>query len=84
MMIERRAAPRHRVLKHGTLAFRDGGAIDCTVRNLSETGAALEVVTPLFIPDRFTLVVPSDQLRRPCHVAWRKDRRIGVAFDPQA
>ena len=60
-----------------------GGAIDCTVRNLSETGAALEVVTPLFIPDRFTLVVPSDQLKRPCHVAWRKERRIGVAFDPQ-
>jgi hypothetical protein len=41
-------------------------------------------VTPLFIiPDRFTRVVPSDQLKRPCHVAWRKERRIGVAFDPQ-
>ena len=82
-MNEHRIAPRRRVLKAGSIAF-GGGAIDCTVRNLSETGAALEVVTPLFIPDRFILVVPSDQLKRPCHVAWRKDRRIGVAFDPQA
>ena len=82
-MNEHRIAPRRRVLKAGSIPF-GGGAIDCTVRNLSETGAALEVVTPLFIPDRFILVVPSDQLKRPCHVAWRKDRRIGVAFDPQA
>jgi hypothetical protein len=30
------------VLKAGTIEF-GGGAIDCTVRNVSETGAALEV-----------------------------------------
>ena len=79
-MNEHRIAPRRRVLKVGSIAF-GGGAIDCTVRNLSDTGAALEVVTPLFIPDRFTLIIPTDQLKRPCHVAWRKDRRIGVVFD---
>jgi hypothetical protein len=38
-------------------------------------------VTPLFISDRFILIIPTDQLKRPCHVAWRKGRRIGVAFD---
>jgi hypothetical protein len=43
--------------------------------------AALDVVTPLFIPDRFTLINPTDQLKRPCHVAWRRERRIGIAFD---
>jgi hypothetical protein len=79
-MNEHRAAPRHRVLKAGTISF-GGGAIDCTVRNLSETGAALDVVTPLFIPDRFTLVVQSEQLNRPCHIVWRKEKRMGVAFD---
>jgi hypothetical protein len=79
-MNEHRAAPRHRILKAGTISF-GGGAIDCTVRNLSETGAALEVVTPLFIPDRFTLIVQSEQLKRPCHVVWRKEKRMGVAFD---
>jgi hypothetical protein len=79
-MSENRIASRKRVLKAGTIEF-GGGAIDCTVKNLSETGAALEVVTPLYIPDRFTLVVPSVQFKRPCHVVWRKEKRIGVAFD---
>ena len=79
-MDEHRVAARHRVLKAGTISF-GGDGIDCTVRNLSETGAALEVVTPLFIPDRFTLTIPTDQLRRPCHIVWRKEIRMGVAFD---
>ena len=62
-MDESRIAPRRRMLKAGTIEF-GGGGIDCIVRNLSETGAALEVVTPLFIPDRFTLFVLSDQFKR--------------------
>jgi hypothetical protein len=79
-MNQPRIAPRRRILKAGTIEF-GGGGLDCTVRNLSETGAALEVVTPLFIPDRFTLFIPSDQFKRPCHIVWRKEKRIGVAFD---
>jgi PilZ domain len=79
-MVEHRIAQRRRILKAGTIEF-GGGGIDCTVKNISDTGAALEVVTPLFIPDRFTLYVPSDQLKRRCHIVWRKEKRIGVAFD---
>jgi PilZ domain len=77
---EHRIAPRRRVLKAGSISF-GGGVIDCTVRNVSDTGAALEVVTPLYIPDRFMLIVQSDNIRRPCQVVWRKERRIGVTFD---
>ena len=58
-----------------------GGAIDCTVRNLSNTGAALEVTSPIGIPDQFILVLPADGLHMPCHVIWRKQKRIGVTFD---
>ncbi len=79
-MEKKRAADRKRVLKAGSIEF-GGGAIDCTVRNISETGAALEVVSPLFIPDRFTLFFHTDHVRRPCHIVWRKEKRIGVAFD---
>lgn len=68
------------MFKAGTIEF-GGGGIDCTVKNLSETGASLEVLSPLYIPDRFTLFVPSDQLKRRCHVVWRKQRRLGIAFD---
>lgn len=79
-MGEHRATPRRRILKAGTIEF-GGGGIDCTVRNISKTGAALEVVTPLFIPDRFTLYVASDQLKRRCHIVWRREKRLGIAFD---
>jgi hypothetical protein len=79
-MSENRTTSRHRTLKAGTISFGRGGAIDCTVRNLSDEGANLEVVTPLFIPDRFTLIIPSADFKRPCRIIWRKEKRIGVAF----
>ena len=79
-MDEHRAAPRQRRLKAGTISF-GGGAIDCTVRNLSDTGAALDVISPIGIPERFTLVVEADQSHLPCRVVWRKVKRIGVRFE---
>ena len=79
-MNESRPLPRRRMLKTGTIEF-GGGGIDCAVHNLSKNYAALEVVTPLLIPDRFTLFVLNDQFERPCHIIWRNENRIGVAFD---
>ncbi|MCK1732918.1 PilZ domain-containing protein [Bradyrhizobium sp. 138] len=76
-MDERRDKARHRVLKAGTIEF-GGGAIDCTVRNLSDTGAALGVTSPVGIPEHFTLFVQADGSHRPCTVIWRKEKRIGV------
>ncbi len=78
-MDERRIRQRHRVLKAGTIEF-GGGAIDCTLRNVSDGGAALEVTSPIGIPEHFTLVV-SDGKHMPCRVMWRKEKRIGVKFD---
>ncbi|MBH5401064.1 PilZ domain-containing protein [Bradyrhizobium sp. CNPSo 4010] len=78
-MNERRDKARHRVLKAGTIEF-GGGAIDCTVRNLSATGAALDVTSPVGIPDHFTLFVQADGTHRRCTVVWRKEKRIGVRF----
>ncbi|WP_426443099.1 PilZ domain-containing protein [Bradyrhizobium genosp. P] len=80
-MEEQRAAQRRRLLKAGTISF-GGGVIDCTVRNLSETGAALDVISPVGIPDRFTLVVDADRSELPCRIVWRKEKRIGVRFEP--
>ena len=75
-----RVAPRHRVLKAGSIEF-NGGVIDCTIRNVSDTGAQLEVASPLGIPDSFWLVISGSPTPRHCRVAWRSDRRLGVAFD---
>jgi hypothetical protein len=79
-MVETRIAFRHRVSKAATIEF-GGDAIVCVVRNLSTTGAALEVSSQLGIPATFTLVVPGDALHLPCAVVWRKDYRIGVHLD---
>lgn len=79
-MVESRREARHRVLKAGTIEF-NGGAIDCTIRNLSTTGAALEVVSQTGVPEKFTLVLPGDGLHMPCHIVWRKAYRIGIVFD---
>ncbi|QDM19126.1 PilZ domain-containing protein [Tardiphaga sp. vice352] len=79
-MSEHRIAPRKRVFKAGTIEF-GGGGIDCTVRNLSDTGAALSVESPAGIPSEFNLVVVSDQISRMCRVVWRKENRIGITFD---
>jgi hypothetical protein len=54
--MEKRNADRHRVLKAGTIEF-GGAAINCMVRNMSITGAALDVASPVGIPDQFTLVL---------------------------
>lgn len=78
-MAETRSAPRHRVLKPGTIEF-GGGGVDCLVRNLSLTGAALEVSSQVGIPERFSLVVPGDGLHLRCRIVWRSGYRIGVLF----
>lgn len=77
---QKREALRFRVFKAGTIEF-SGNAIPCTVRNLSASGAAIEVKTPLWFPDRFTLGIASDGTRRSCHIVWRDGQRIGLAFD---
>jgi hypothetical protein len=77
---ENRRATRRRVLKSATIEF-DQGAYSCAVRNLSETGAALDVPYALAIPHEFTLTMDTDQVNRHCRVIWRKENQLGVAFE---
>ena len=80
-MNDRRTAPRHRVLKQGTLAFSSGGSADCTVRNISSNGARIEIDNPVGLPETFTLVIASADLMRHCHPVWIGNQQMGVAFD---
>jgi hypothetical protein len=80
-MTEKRVATRHRVFKHGILAFSSGGTIDCTVRSLSDTGARIDVANPVGVPENFVLMIESEHFSRHCHSVWSRDKQIGVAFD---
>jgi PilZ domain len=79
-MVETRAAPRYRVSKPAQIEH-GGRKITCTLRDLSTTGAALEVPDPAVIPAKFTLVVPEDGLKLTCRVVRRIGFRIGVVFE---
>ena len=80
-MPERRTPPRHRTFKVGIIAFNRDGGISCTVRNISDGGACLEVASQMNIPETFTLEVGIDHSKRACRVCWRNHNRIGVAFE---
>jgi hypothetical protein len=62
------------------IALKGGGAIDCTVRNLSAAGACIEVATPFGIPNEFSLLIESGDVQHPRHVVWREQNRTGVKF----
>jgi hypothetical protein len=79
-MVETRIAPRFRVTKPAKIEYGNN-KIACTIRDLSTTGAALELSDRSNIPNAFTLVMPDDGLRLPCHVVWRREFRMGIAFD---
>jgi hypothetical protein len=75
--VNKRGQSRKRILKAGRIDFGIG-SIDCIVRNISETGASLEVESPIGIPDTFDLVIVAERSRKPPHVVWRKEKRIGI------
>ena len=77
-MKERRTSPRMRMLKSGKI-FLGARSIACTVRNLSEGGACLELDSIFGIPATFEFVLP-DRWRRPCRVVWANGGRMGVQF----
>lgn len=76
-MDDRRAAPRRRTLLRGHIELLGGGAIDCTVRNMSDAGARLRVVS---VPDEFVLSYGPQAQRLPARVAWRRETELGVVF----
>jgi hypothetical protein len=80
-MIEKRAFPRRRVLKQGTITYRGGGGMDCMVRNISMSGALVDIANPIALPPFFTLLIVTDHLIRQCRAVWSHDRRVGVAFE---
>ena len=75
---DRRRARRRRVLKGGKIVWPNGAAFECRIRDISETGARLEVNSP--VPKIFQLVIPSEQFRNSCRVIWRRGTEIGVQF----
>jgi hypothetical protein len=70
---------RRIVRKTGRINARGVSEI-CTVRDISPTGAALDVANAAKVPNHFTLVMEMESAARSCAVIWRKERQLGVEF----
>ena len=79
-MVETRIAPRYRVAKPAKIDH-GGDKIGCVIRDISATGAAIEISDLVRVPTEFTLIIPEDRLKLRCRVVWRKEYRIGVTFE---
>ena len=78
-MEERRYESRRRALKAGRIVFNNKRSVfDCLVRNLSESGACLQVNGSIDIPVEFELDVDGET--RPSRLVWMTDTRAGIEF----
>jgi len=76
---DKRTNFRKRVLKTAQIILSDKAPkLDCAVKNLSDTGACLQVSTTYGLPASFDVVL--DGVRRSCRAVWRTDTKIGVTF----
>jgi PilZ domain len=82
---ERRWSSRRPTVLAGTIfSDRLAGGATCVVRDLSATGALIELrnskTSVRDLPDTFALVLLHDNSEVRCEVAWRQPTSIGVRF----
>jgi hypothetical protein len=83
-MIERRESPRRNTCFFRAFVYFDnkGTAIDCVVRDISETGAGLQFPKPQSITEFLNLHIPAKGQSFPARVRWHDSDEVGIAFHP--
>jgi hypothetical protein len=78
---DQRIHPRTKTLYKGKVVTDDRFCVmDCTVRDLSESGARIEFGSNFVPPPLFELEIPAKQLRFRAQRVWSSGLRLGVAF----
>ncbi len=73
-----------KTLKGAQIVVPVGPAVACIVRNISATGARLDLKLPI-LSNTFSLVFDDAEWpARECRVVWREETRVGVAFETAA
>ena len=54
--------------------------VECTVRDISETGARITFVDPVPLPPEFELQVPKRKIARQVRVVWSNEKSHGLMF----
>ena len=77
---DRRVAPRRRVLKPVRIIYNNGQrAIDCVLRDISDTGAQIDTERVLELPTSFWLSF-QDGRTRPVELVRQNSNLLGVRF----
>jgi hypothetical protein len=77
---ERRKSARSRVLKSAKLVLGRSSIIDCVVRNLTNTGARIQIANTVELPRDFEMTFDGGHSIRPCRLIWRSVTETGVEF----
>jgi hypothetical protein len=81
LQADRRAKHRKQTFKFGIITCGANRRILSVVKNISETGALIEVDNALEIPDEFTLAIESEPAARLCRVVRKTAKEIAVNFN---
>ena len=77
----KRVAKRSRVLKGAKLVnMNNWSLVDCTIRDMSETGARLICGDQVAVANVFRFHVPSDNTIQQARVVWRRGELLGIEF----
>lgn len=80
-MTELRAKVRKRCFLGARIQFNNRrSSFDCLVRDLSASGARLEMSTFESMPDEFDLFIPQHDRHYRVKVMWRRNNLCGVSF----
>lgn len=81
LMVEARRAERIRSFLRARIVFNHGATtLDCVVRNLSATGAKLELSSAISVPTEFDLEIPQRSKVHRARMMWRDADFAGVLF----
>lgn len=78
----KRTQQRNRCLKEGKIIFGNGSfVVDCTIDNLSATGAHLRVQGSSPLPKEFLLVEPARSVVHKAEIVRRTAKGLGIKFN---
>ncbi|MDI1342947.1 MAG: PilZ domain-containing protein [Pseudolabrys sp.] len=79
--MDNRRASRNKSFLRGFVYFGNGpSAVDCTVRDISDTGARLKFVGLPASSETLTLTIPAKGQTFKAKVIWQQSNEIGIAF----
>ena len=80
-MQERRSSKRWGAYLKGRIVFNNRSSVlDCTVRNLSDTGAGISFAGISPLPTEFELEIPNRGFRAHGRLIWSRGTNHGVMF----